>query len=294
MKILLLGSSGQLGQAFQELANSSAFPIGWEMKAWSRGDADLSNPPELIKKIQIEKPDLIINTAAYTQVDLAEKERTLCETINAQAPGYIASYCVDANIPLIHYSSDYVYAGEGVEPHVESENHAPGNYYGQTKAEGDALLQKSGCEHLIFRTSWVFSHVGKNFVKTMLRIGVDRPELRVVSDQVGSPSYAPDLAAYSLEALMRALELKAEGKEFPSGVYHLTNSGNTSWAGFAEAILPKNKIIGIPSSEYPTPAKRPQNSRLSLEKLKQTFGITPRPWQEALKECLVRLGEQNG
>ncbi len=294
MKILLLGANGQLGSAYQELSKTEAWPLGWELVALGSKECDLSQSGSLSQALEKIRPDLILNAAAYTAVDLAEKEQEKCEAINVQAPEVLARYCAFHGIPLVHYSSDYVYDGAGAVERLEGAPHSPVNFYGTSKAKGDEAIIRSGCEHLIFRTSWVFSHTGKNFVKTMLRLGAERPELKVVEDQIGAPTYAPDLAAYSLQALMRALELKVEGRGFPSGVYHLTNSDHTSWADFARAILPGIKVIGIPSSEYLTPAKRPMNSRLSLEKFKTTFRIAPRPWREALQECLDQLKEHHG
>ncbi len=293
MKILLLGANGQLGTAFQDLARTDAFPLGWTLGAWSSKDLDLAKTDSLLSKISAFAPEAIINAAAYTAVDLAEKERDPCKSINTDAPAVLARFCKARGIPFVHYSSDYVYEGSGTGDRSETEAHAPKNYYGLTKAMGDEAIVASGSEYLIFRTSWVFSHTGKNFVKTMLRLGAERSELKVVDDQVGAPTYAPDLAKYSLHALMRALELKAQGQKFPSGVYHLTNSGATSWAGFARSILPNTRIIEIPSAEYPTPAARPLNSRLSLAKFTEIFGVTPRPWQDALATCLEKLKNEN-
>ena len=294
MKILLLGSNGQVGQAIQELSQNEGFPIGWSLTAWDREEGDLSDSKALIIKVEMLMPDAIINAAAYTQVDRAETDRDLCSKINAEAPGVLAQYCKAHSIPLVHYSSDYVYEGSGTHEHTESEALKPSGYYGETKARGDRAIIDSQCEHLIFRTSWVYSHTGKNFVKTMIKLASERPELKVVSDQIGSPTYAPDLAKHSFDALMLAFEAKVNQQKFPSGVYHLCNSGLTSWCDFAKAIIPKMKVIGILTSEYPTPAKRPLNSRLSLSKIKSTFGINPRPWQVALKDCLQKLGSQNG
>jgi dTDP-4-dehydrorhamnose reductase len=307
MKILLLGANGQLGQAYQELSRTEAWPIGWELVSLNRNDCDLSSAPSLLSVLNQLKPDFIINAAAYTQVDLAEKDQDLCDAINHRAPAILAQYCKSHQIALIHFSSDYVYSGEGVEPHVESEKHQPLGHYGASKAKGDEVVMASAGDYLIFRTSWVYSHEGKNFVKTMLRLGSDRPELRVVCDQVGSPTYAPDLAQYALDALMQSMVKKVESGIFPSGVYHLTNSGYTSWADFAVAIfasaraqgellataLKVERVVPIASSEYPTPAKRPLNSRLNLEKFTTVFGIKPRPWTEALKECLEKIGTQH-
>jgi dTDP-4-dehydrorhamnose reductase len=290
MKIVLLGSSGQLGQAVQKLFASSAFPIGWQLIALERTKADLSKPESLLPVLNQLKPDAIINAAAYTQVDLAEKEKEICDIINAESPKVIARYCADQKIALIHFSTDYVYKGDGTKPHEETEILSPQSTYGKSKARGDEEIAKSGCDYLIFRTSWIYSQTGKNFVKTMLRLGKEKPELKVVEDQIGSPTYAPDLAEYAVTAFMKALEAKASSLKFPSGVYHLANAGQTSWYEFAKAIIPGTKVLGIPSSEYPTPAKRPLNSRLNLEKFKNTFAISPRPWQDALRDCLKLLG----
>jgi dTDP-4-dehydrorhamnose reductase len=293
MKLLLLGSQGQLGQAFQALSQTPAFPIGWELMSWKREQGDLSDPQRLVELIGKLKPDAIINAAAYTQVDLAEQEIDLCERINTESPAALAAYARTTKIPLIHFSTDYVYGGASSEPHLETEKLHPENQYGRSKALGDEAILISGCDHLIFRTSWVYSFVGKNFVKTMLRLAETKTELNVVNDQIGSPTYAPDLAEISLEALMRSLEKQASGQAFPSGVYHLTNSGFTSWADFAKAIIPQIKISGIATSEYPTPAKRPLNSRLSLTKIGTAFGLKPRPWQQALTDCLKKLGKSH-
>ncbi len=300
MKILLLGKTGQIGQAFQALAATDHWPIAWDLIPWGREEADLSKPDSVLTQVEKLKPDVIINAAAYTQVDKAESERELCETINATMPEKLAAYCAQLKIPLVHYSSDYVYAGTGTAAHLESEPYSPQNFYGLTKAKGDEAIQRvanqaklpGSIDALIFRTSWVYSHTGKNFVLTMLRLGRERDSLNVVEDQVGSPSYAPDLAEYSLDILMQALERKVETGIFPSGVYHLCNSGFTTWADFARAILPGKTIKGILTSEYPTPAKRPLNSRLSLKKIETAFGIKPRSWQEALQDCLKGISHE--
>ncbi len=293
MKILLLGSNGQLGQSLLEVSRLPSFPIGWSVVGWNRAEGDLSKPDVLISNIGAFKPDAIINAAAYTQVDRAESEQELCRTINAVAPGMLAEYCAKNNIPFVHFSTDYVYEGVGTNPHFENESCSPQNFYGKTKAEGDQRIENLGADYLIFRSSWVYSDQGKNFVKTMLKLGSEKPELRVVNDQVGGPTYALDLAKTVFDVLMSALEMKI-ASQFPKGIYHYCNSGFTTWADFAKVITPNTKIIGIPTSEYPTPAKRPQNSRLSLEKINKTFGVKPRSWQEALHECLNKMEKNHG
>ena len=289
MKILLLGATGQLGQAFCEIAAAEGFPIGWSLTAWSHREGDLSEPEALIKKIRDFNPAVLMNAAAFTQVDQAESQKELCEKINAKTPGILASYCGEMSIPFVHFSTDYVYEGKGVEPHLETEIYKPQNFYGLTKSQGDHAIEEAGGEYLIFRTSWVYSHLGKNFVRTMIHLGESRDTIKVVNDQWGCPSYAPDLAKASWDALMIAIEAKLDKGSFPSGVYHICNSGTTNWCEFAKAILKNKNIMGIPSSEYPTPAHRPLNSRLSVKKLNQTFGLSLRPWGEALTECLKKI-----
>jgi dTDP-4-dehydrorhamnose reductase len=289
MKVLLLGSTGQLGQAFVEMSQTEKFPIGWTLTSWGRAEGNLSEPDELLRRIEAFHPDIIINAAAYTKVDLAEQEIDLCERINTESPAMLAAYARKHHAVFVHFSTDYVYGDDGLDAHLESERLRPQNQYGRAKALGDEAVLRSGSDHLIFRTSWIYSFTGKNFVKTMLKLSETHPELKVVNDQVGSPTYAPDLAEYSLDALMQALEKKAGGEAFPAGVYHLTNSGVTSWADFAKSIIPQVSIQEIPTSEYPTPAKRPLNSRLNLEKFTRVFGIKPRDWQSALKACLAEI-----
>lgn len=289
MRILLLGASGQVGDAVQKLAQTPVWPSDWKLTAWDRSTADLSKSDELIQKITAFKPDLIWNAAAYTQVDQAETEVELCRAINTKAPAALAKYCANEKIPLIHYSTDYVYGDKNQNPHSEAELPMPLNEYGKSKMMGDQSIGASGCDHLILRTSWVFSAHGKNFVKTMLHLSKEKSELNVVSDQVGSPTYASDLARYTLEAVHKGLEIKKKHGMFPSGMYHLCNSGFVSWFDFAKAILPGFAVNAIKSSDYPTAAKRPSNSRLSVNQIDRLFSIRPRPWQEALDECLKKL-----
>jgi dTDP-4-dehydrorhamnose reductase len=285
MKILLLGARGQIGRSIQALSNTSYWPNDWQLYSWSREISDLSQPDVLIERIQELKPELIWNTAAYTQVDRAEEESALAYLINAQAVSEIAKHCAKANIPFVHYSTDYVYSGSGETPHLETEEPSPINEYGRSKLAGDLAIQQSGCEYLIFRTSWVFSEYGKNFVKTMYRLSKERPEISVVSDQVGSPSYAADIALYSLIAIKKALFQDA----FPSGIYHLCNSDFVSWYDFARGILPNFPVKAIASRDFPTTAKRPANSRLSLKKISEVFDIVPRSWKAALLDCEKKL-----
>jgi dTDP-4-dehydrorhamnose reductase len=264
------------------------------------------------------RPSAIINAAAYTAVDKAEEEEVRAHNINARAPEILARYCREQDIPFVHYSTDYVFDGSGKEPWKETDATNPLSAYGRTKREGEKRIEAVGGKYLIFRTSWVYDETGKNFVNTMLRLGTERDELRVVNDQWGAPTYARHLA----QATLAALENAQKASRFPSGIYHLCGGGETNWQAFAreifalrhceersDAAIPKEvwiaspsarddgmqspKIHGIPSSEYPTPAKRPMNSRLDCSKAKQVLGVTLPAWEAGLKECLERRNESH-
>lgn len=294
MQILLLGSTGQIGSAILRLA-----PEEWRITAWNRADLDFSDTAAVRKKLNEHarahgSPDTIINCAAYTQVDLAESNPVDATKLNVDLPKALAEAARVWGCPLIHYSTDYVYAGDGDEPHLESDPTGALNIYGKTKLLGDQAIQASGADHLIFRTSWVYSASGRNFLLTMLKQGREKAELRVVNDQIGSPTLADDIAGSTIEAVKLALKMPI----YPSGVYHLANRGFTSWHGFAEAIFREARALGlklavnnvrpIPTREYPTPARRPLNSRLDTGKITTVFSIRPRAWEEALKETVAK------
>ena len=286
--ILVFGSIGQVGQALQSaLADREAVFLGPE-------EADFTKPEEVRSVLaSMSAPRAIINAAAFTAVDKAEEAEDVALAINATTPAIIAAYCREQGIPMVHYSTDYVYGGEGTHAHLESDTPNPLNAYARTKLKGDEMIAYSGCDHLIFRTSWVFDAHGQNFVNTMLRLGAERESLRVVEDQIGAPTYAPDIAQATVDALDQVMGVS----DFPSGVYHLCNAGETSWCGFARAIFAQARhypqvqlkiqtITGIPTTEYPLPAKRPLNSRLDCTKVRNRFGIRMPGWQEALDQCL--------
>lgn len=291
--ILIFGKSGQLAQSFK-----ATIPTALDGKTVfvSSQEANFTEPKKLAGFIDKYSPDIVIICAAYTKVDQAEQEQQIAEDINFRAPQEIARWCGKNGALLIHFSTDYVYSGEGDLPWSESATPHPQNWYGETKLRGDEAIEHSGCQHLIFRTSWVYSEYGKNFLKTMLRAGKDKSSLRVVNDQIGSPSYAPELA----KTVWAIVQRQQAGEKFPSGVYHLTGDGDTSWYGFAERIFQEakslkfdlkiDKVEPIKTAEYPTPALRPLNSRLSLEKVKKVFGISPTPWPESVQLCLRRIG----
>ncbi len=282
--ILLLGANGQLGKALQSILGARAEPL-------TREQADLSQPQLLRKQLNAYQPSAVINAAAYTATDKAETERALAFAVNAESPGILAAFCAGRGIPFIHYSTDYVFDGSGNAPRTESEPTAPLNAYGESKRAGEEAVSAAGGQYLIFRTSWVFDAVSHNFVNTMLKLMREREELKVVADQHGAPTYAPHLA----EASLIALEKLNPGL---SGIYHLCNAGETTWHGFASAIrdeaeargmpLTVRRILPVPSSEYPTPAKRPHNSRLDCSKALANFGIQLPDWRQALRDCLER------
>lgn len=283
---LVFGAKGQVGSALTKLLGSG------RVLALDYPEVDFAKPETLGKLLDEIQPRHIINAAAYTAVDQAESEEPLATLINADAPGALAQWCSKYQIPFVHYSTDYVFDGSGNSPWKETSPTAPKNAYGRSKLAGEQLVQLAGGKFIIFRTSWVYDATGKNFLKTMLRLGKEREFLRVVNDQCGAPTYAPHLARGTL----RALEFAVQQKTFPSGIYHLCNSGVTHWCEFAEMIFKHAKNKGLPlrihkvepitTDAYPTPAKRPLNSRLDLEKAKSVLQVVLPPWQEGLQECM--------
>jgi dTDP-4-dehydrorhamnose reductase len=305
MKILLTGSSGQVGHALQtHLAG-----LG-DIIAPQRAQLDLSNRANITDFVQATRPDLIINPAAYTAVDLAEDEVTLAHTINAEAVKVFAEQALQLNIPLIHYSTDYVFDGEKrndqaqLTPYVEDDQCAPIGAYGASKRAGEMAIIESDCRHLILRTSWVYSDFGKNFMLTMLRLGADRDQLKVVNDQWGAPTSAlwiAEVTAQIVRQFQNTIDPDAWWLQH-QGIVHLTPANSTNWQGFAQAIFDqaleleliakKPEVQGIPSAEYPTRAKRPHNSMLSTDRLKNVFGIDVPQWEDCLNACLQRLKSQ--
>lgn len=286
-KILLTGVNGQVGW---ELARSLQ-GLG-SIVAPRREQLDLANADSLRALVRDIKPTLIINPAAYTAVDNAEKEVELAHAINATAPGVLAEEARRLGIPLIHYSTDYVYSGEGETPWREDDPVSPQNVYGSSKLAGEEAIRASGCDHLILRTSWVYAARGKNFLLTMLRLGKDREAMNIVADQIGAPTWSRSIADLTAHIVAQRPDWAGV-----SGAYHLVNSGTTSWYGFAGAIFAHSAAAGnkvptlspITTEQYPVPAKRPKNSRLNLDKLQDTFGLVPPSWEEALALCYGEL-----
>ena len=297
-RILLLGRTGQVGWEL----NRSLLPLG-EVIAPSRGEADFSRPESLRQIVRNAGAEIIINAAAYTAVDKAESEESLAHLVNADAPAVLAEEAKRSNSILVHYSTDYVFDGTKPEPYVEDDKPNPINAYGRTKLEGERNIQNSGCKHLIFRTSWVYASRGQNFVKTILRLAQQRDELRIVADQVGTPTSARFIADVTSQILSKIQPPDSLRAAEASGAYHLTPFNFTSWHGFANAILEAEKsglrksinlpkLIPVTTAEYPLPAPRPKNSRLNCDKLSTRFGIPLSDWKIALRLCLTEIAER--
>lgn len=296
MTIVVLGGNGQVGQ---ELLRALA-PLG-DVVATTRSGvlpdgrpcegADLDQPGSLIALLDRLHPAVVVNAAAYTAVDDAEQDVEAAFRINAEAPGVIARWCAMAEIPFVHYSTDYVFDGEGSVPYAEEHPTAPLGVYGTSKRDGEEAVRAAGGRHLIFRTAWVYASHGANFLRTMLRVGAERDALRVVADQVGTPTSAALIADVTAHALQHPGAL--------SGTWHLTASGQTSWHGFAEAIFAEALAVGllakapaveaIPSADYPTPAKRPAWSVLDTRKLQHDVGVVLPPWQDDLRRVITAM-----
>ncbi|MDX5365712.1 MAG: dTDP-4-dehydrorhamnose reductase [Alphaproteobacteria bacterium] len=282
-RLLITGAGGQVGQ---ERAGRGG-KAGFDVLAFARDDLNIADGEAVARTIATSTPNIVINAAAYTAVDRAESEPEIAHAINAAGAGHIARACADAGIPVLHISTDYVFDGRGTDPYREDDPIAPQSVYGASKAAGEEGVRNAIAEHIILRTSWVFAAHGNNFVKTMLRLAKERDELAVVNDQQGCPSAASDIAEVLLTLAGRALRNR---DTFPWSTYHFCNHGVTSWYGFASAIVREAArrggrsipVRGIPTREYPTPARRPAWSVLDCSKLEQAFGITPRPWEEAL------------
>lgn len=297
MKILLFSKIGQVGWEL----NRSLLPLG-EIISLEKEDADFSRPESLRKIVQEIKPDVIVNAAAYTAVDKAEEEEALAAAINGLAPGVLAQEALKLGALLVHYSTDYVFDGTKETPYVETDIPNPLNAYGRTKLSGEQAVQTSGCDYLIFRTSWVYTSRGNNFLLTILKLAKEKDELSIVSDQIGSPTSARLIAETTSRCINKA-ENERQAGVFSSNLYHLTTSGSTSWHGFAKEIasivgkkidlkLKARDIKAISTIDYPTPAKRPKNSRLSLKKLENDLGVDMPGWQQTLLLCLEDLIEK--
>jgi dTDP-4-dehydrorhamnose reductase len=295
MKVLLLGKNGQVGWELQR----SLAPVG-ELLALDRHSTDfcgdLSQPERLAQTVRDWRPDVIVNAAAHTAVDQAESEPDLALCLNATAPAALAQAAADTGAWLVHYSTDYVFNGQGEQAWQEGDATGPLSVYGQTKLEGEHHITASGCKHLIFRTGWVYAARGGNFAKTMLRLAAERERLTVIDDQHGAPTGADLIADVTAHAIRQALQ-----KPALSGLYHLVASGETSWHGYASHVITQarcvrpdlalrvNEIAPVPTASFPTPAQRPRNSRLHTGKLQQAFGLVLPPWQAGVNRLLTEI-----
>ncbi|WP_294189317.1 dTDP-4-dehydrorhamnose reductase [uncultured Sphingomonas sp.] len=291
--ILVTGANGQLGTELQRLT----WPTGVRVVAIDVADLDLTDTAAIEARVAAghdgQSFAAVINGAAYTAVDKAESDLVTAWAVNAMAPAAFGKACADANIPLVQVSTDYVFAGDKVGAWEVNDPVAPLGVYGASKLGGELAVRTSGARHAIVRTAWVVSAHGNNFVKTMLRVAATNPSLRVVDDQRGSPTSAADLAQ-ALQTI--ALRLIADA-DAPTGTFHFSNAGETTWAGFAREIFRQSaarggasaEVAGVTTAEYPTPAKRPANSLLSHSAIGRAYGIEPRPWQDALGNILDDL-----
>jgi dTDP-4-dehydrorhamnose reductase len=288
MKLLVLGAAGQVGR---ELCRA-AWPPGTSIAAADRAEIEIADRNAVFAAIERERPDVVVNAAAYTAVDRAESEPDAAWAANCTGPANLAAACRETAIPLVHLSTDYVFDGAKIEPYREDDPVNPLGVYGKSKEAGDRAIREALPEHVILRTAWVYSAHGHNFVKTMLRLGAERPVLRVVADQTGSPTSAADVAA-AIRQVVR--QLQAGNAKW--GTYNFTGAGAVTWHGFAEAIFelaapwrdPSPRVEAITTAEYPTPARRPANSVLDCTCIGKSFGIIPRAWQEALAEVIHEL-----
>jgi len=293
MKILLLGCNGQIGWELQR-----SLSLLGDLIPLHRGSAtacgDVTQLDALRRTLESIKADVIVNAAAYTAVDKAESERSLAQVVNADAPGMLAQTAAEHDAWLVHYSTDYVFDGHGERPWQEDDPTGPLNVYGQSKLDGEHRIRASGCRHLILRTSWVYASRGTNFPRTMLRLAAERTELAVVADQIGAPTGADLLADITAHALRAAIAAPR-----CSGTYHASAAGETSWHGYASAVVewardngwtvkvPRGAIVPVPSSARATAARRPLNSRLDTARLQRVFGLTMPHWRSGLLRVLA-------
>ena len=284
MKILLTGADGQVGYELLRCLQG----LG-EIVACDRKRLDLADLDQVRDAIRSVQPELIVNAAAYTAVDRAESEPELALRVNAQAPGVMALQAREVGAALVHFSTDYVFSGDKDAPYTEGDRTGPLNVYGETKLLGEQAIVSSGAPYLILRTSWVYGLRGNNFLRTMLRLAAERQEVRVVDDQVGAPTWSRTVAQTAAHILVQAQAGGPKWWRDNRGTYHLSAQGETSWAGFARAIMEESgqacRVVPIASGEYPTAARRPPNSRLNCAKLTHRFCRLP-DWRDALALCM--------
>jgi len=287
MRILVTGANGQVGW---ELARRGARK-GFDILALDHATLDITNSSAVNREVRGSGPSVVVNAAAYTAVDQAESESELAFAVNRDGPAYLASACAEVGVPLFHISTDYVFDGEKKGPYLETDQDSPLSVYGKSKAAGEVAVRERLREHIILRTSWVYGVHGRNFVKTMLRLGREKDVIQVVADQYGCPTYAADLA----DAILKIAAQMQDNSEITWGTYHYCGKGVTSWHGLGEATLSLAKkyaslrvktIEAIMTAEYQTPAKRPFNSALDCSLVEKTFNIHPKPWRESLAQMI--------
>ncbi len=295
-RILLLGKNGQVGWELQRSLATLGEVIACDFDSPGDLRADFTQPESLRALVWRVQPAVIVNAAAHTSVDKAESEPDLAHLLNAAAPAVLADEAEACGALLVHYSTDYVFDGSGLNAREEDDATGPLNVYGRSKLEGERLIRMSGCAHLILRTSWVYAARGANFVRTMLKLAAEREALKVVDDQVGAPTGAELLADVTAHALLR---LRATPEL--AGTYHCVASGEASWFEYARHViewaraaglplrLPPEGLTAVPTAEYPTPAPRPLNSRLSTRKLRDTFGLVPAMWPQGVERMLAEI-----
>ena len=292
MNILLLGKGGQVGWELQRSLSVLGQVTALDFDS-TEHCGDFSNPAGLADTVRALRPDIIVNAAAHTAVDKAESEPDFARTLNATAPGVLAQEAARLGAWLVHYSTDYVFDGSGTRPWVETDAPAPLSVYGRTKLEGEQRIQQSGCKHLILRTSWVYAARGGNFAKTMLRLAQERERLTVIDDQWGAPTGADLLADVTAHAIRHLQQCPQD-----AGLYHCVAAGETNWHLYAKYVLAQaqkaqaaielkaTEVAPVPTSAFPTPARRPHNSRLNTQKLQATFGFTLPHWQQGVARML--------
>lgn len=290
MKVLVIGREGQLARSLVEAADTPSVRV----VCAGRPDIDLIDEKSVDAVVARERPDAVVNAAAFTAVDKAEAEPEMARAVNALGAECVARACAASSVPLIHISTDYVFDGMKDGAYNEDDHTGPINAYGDSKLEGEHRVAKACERHLILRTAWVHSPWGANFVKTMLRLAAERPAIGVVDDQRGSPTYAPHLARIVLAVAAR---VAADPAATDWGIYHAVGGGETTWFGFAREIfrlaaehgLPAAEVVAIATSAFPTPARRPANSRLNCDKLRRAFGLELPDWHIGAQDCVARL-----
>jgi dTDP-4-dehydrorhamnose reductase len=292
-RILLIGANGQVGWELRRTLANLGDVVAASLEGEYGPSIDLMKPDAVRALVQATDPHAVVNAAAYTAVDKAETDREAAQRINADAVGDLGALVAERGIPIIHYSTDFVFTGDLTRPYTEEDAPGPLNVYGETKLGGERALLDSGARALIFRTSWVYGIRGANFLLTMLRLLKERDELRIVDDQIGSPTWSRMLAEATALVLYRVLRGEVDLEEV-GGLYHLTGSGEVSWYGFASAIRERAgldaRLIPIPSSDYPAPARRPLYSVLDNSRFQETFGLAMPDWRLSLDQCLEEKG----